>query len=95
VPKQLQLLKEIAATMDRWQREAAGPEFAAKAANRDAAAAVTADHGKELLDGVRKQIGVFENAEYERYGEAKRHAEFDRILKTAGLRCCACLRWRC
>ena len=84
VPKQLELLKGISATMDQWQREAAGPEFAAKAANRDAAAAVTADHGKELLDGVRKQIGLFENAEYMRYEAAKRHAEFDRILETGG-----------
>jgi CHASE3 domain sensor protein len=84
VPKQLQILKDIAARMDQWQRDAAGPEFAAKAANRDAAAAVIADHGKELLDGVRKQIGVFENAEYERYAVAKRHAEFDRIVETGG-----------
>jgi PAS domain S-box-containing protein len=83
-PKQVQLLKEIAATTDRWQREAAGPEFAAKAANKDAAAAMTADHGKEMLDSVRKQIGLFENTEFERYGDAKRHAEFDRIVKTAG-----------
>jgi len=84
VPKQLQLLKDIAATMDQWEREAAGPEFAAKAANRDAGATVTADHGKELLDGVRKEINAFENAEYERYEVTKRHAELDRILKTAG-----------
>jgi PAS domain S-box-containing protein len=84
VPKQLQLLKDIAASMDRWQREVAGPEFAAKAADKDASIAATADHGKELLDGARKQIKVFENAEFDRYEEAKRHAELDRILKTAG-----------
>ncbi len=84
VPRQLQLLKDIAAKMDQWQREAAGPEFAAKAANRDAGAAVTADHGKELLDGARKEIGIFESAEYQRYEDAKGRAEFDRILKTGG-----------
>ena len=84
VPRQLQLLKDIAATMDRWQREAAEPEFAAKAANKDAAAAVDTDHGKELLDGVRKQISAFENSEFDRYEQAKRHAELDRFLKTAG-----------
>jgi PAS domain S-box-containing protein len=84
VPKQMQMLKEIAATMDQWQREAAGPEFAAKAAKRDAVAAVTSDHGKELMDGVRKQIMLFENAEYQRYDDAKRRAEFDRIMKTGG-----------
>jgi len=84
VPKQVQMLKDIAAATDRWQREAAGPEFAAKEANRDAVAAVTADHGKELLDGVRKQIAAFESVEFDRYGAAKQHAEFDRVVKTAG-----------
>ena len=82
VPKQLQLLKDIAAGMDQWQRVAAGPEFAAREAGRDAATTVTADHGKELLDGVRKQIAQFENAEYVRYDQAKRQAELDRVLKT-------------
>jgi PAS domain S-box-containing protein len=83
-PNQLQLLKQIASIMDRWQREAAGPEFAAKAANKDAAAAITSDHGKDLLDGVRKQISSFENVEFGRYADARRLAELDRILKTAG-----------
>ena len=82
VPRQIQMLKEISAGMDLWQRDAAGPEFAAKAANRDAAAEVTSDHGKELLDSVRKEITDFENIEFMRYDAAKRHAEFDRILKT-------------
>jgi PAS domain S-box-containing protein len=84
VPKQLQLLKDIAARMDEWQRVAAGPEFAAKAENKDPAAAVSADHGKEMLDGVRKEIALFENAEYERYSAAKRLEEIDRIATTAG-----------
>jgi PAS domain S-box-containing protein len=84
VPKQMQLLKDIAAAMDSWQKEAVGPEFAAKAANRNAAQAVASDHGKELLDGVRKQIGTFENVEYDRYEATKRRAELDRIVKTAG-----------
>jgi PAS domain S-box-containing protein len=84
VPKQLQILKQIAATIDQWQREAAGPEFAAKEANRDAAAAVAADHGNELLDGVRTQIGQFEAFEYQRYSAAKERAEFDLVLKTGG-----------
>jgi PAS domain S-box-containing protein len=84
VPRQIEMLKEISAGMDRWQREAAGPEFAAKSANRDAAAAVTSDHGKELLDAVRKQIADFEGVEFLRYAAARRHAEFDRILKTGG-----------
>jgi CHASE3 domain sensor protein len=62
-PKQLDLLKSIAAITDRWQREVAGPEFAAKAANRDTAEAVANDHGKDLLDTARRQIVTFENAE--------------------------------
>jgi len=84
VPPQLQLLRQIAASMDRWQREVAQPEFAAKEANHMTGAAVTTDHGKELLDGVRKQIASFETAEYERYEQTKRHAELDRVLQSAG-----------
>jgi len=83
-PKQLDLLKSIAAITNRWQREVAGPEFAAKAANRNAAQAVANDHGKDLLDTARRQIVTFENAEYDHYEAAKRNAEFDRVLKTAG-----------
>jgi PAS domain S-box-containing protein len=84
LPRQVELLKQISAGMDRWQREAAGPEFAAKSAGRDAAAAVASDHGKDLLDAVHKKIAVFENVEFQRYDEAKRRAEFDRLLKTGG-----------
>jgi PAS domain S-box-containing protein len=84
VPKQMQLLKDILTTMDQWQRQVAGPEFAEKAQNQDTAAAVSADHGTQLLDGVRKQIAIFENVEYQRYQDAKSLAEFDRILKTGG-----------
>jgi len=84
VPKQLAILKDISAKMDEWQRLAAQPEFAAKAANRDTAAAVSTDHGKELLDGVRKEIGLFETAEFQRYDAAKRHEEIDRIVETGG-----------
>jgi PAS domain S-box-containing protein len=83
-PRQLQALKEIAAGMEQWQHQAAGPEFTAKEANKDAAAAVSADHGEELLDGVRNQINLFENAEYQRYSQAKGHADFERVLKTGG-----------
>jgi len=84
MPRQLDLLKQIAASMDRWQREDAAPEFAAREAGKDAAAAMSADHGKQLLDGVRRQITDFENAEYDQYEAAKAHAELDRVLKTAG-----------
>ena len=46
MPGQLQRLNEISITLDRWQREAAGPEFAAKAANKNPMAAlVTAGTG--------------------------------------------------
>jgi PAS domain S-box-containing protein len=83
-PHQVELLKQIGASMDKWQHEAAQPEFAAKAAGRDAASEVAAGNGKMLLDGMRKQIAAFENAEYDQYESAKRHAELNRILKTTG-----------
>ncbi|HEX4085699.1 MAG TPA: PAS domain S-box protein [Chthoniobacteraceae bacterium] len=83
-PRQLQSLKDIAAEMDHWQRDVAQPEFAAREANHQSGAAVTTDHGKEMIDNVRKQIAGFEAAEYERYEQAKQHAELDRVLKTAG-----------
>ena len=83
VPAQIQLLKDIATGMDQWQRNAAGPEFAAKSSGRDTAAAVVSDHGKEMLDAVRAKISAFETAEYQLYAAAKRHAEFDRIVETA------------
>ena len=82
--KQLDILKQIAATMDRWQREDAGPEFTAEAASKGGVAPLIADHGKELLDGVRKQIAAFEDAEFASYAEAKHRAELNRVLKTAG-----------
>ena len=66
-PKQLQLLQHIAAirTDGSGKRRRRNSRQRRRTGTRRRR--YTADHGKELLDNARKQIRIFENAEYERY----------------------------
>ena len=88
-PAQIDTLAKIRATLERWQREAATPEFSAKQTGQDVTALVARGHGKELMDDIRVQLGAFERAQNEIYDRARSHAEMERMAKTAafGLLC--------
>ena len=81
-PKQLELLDQIRAGLEGWQREAATPEFAAKQENRDVAGLVARGRGKDIMDDLRLQVATFERAEMDIYEKVKSRAEFERIVKT-------------
>ncbi|MEA3187636.1 MAG: hypothetical protein QOD99_1466, partial [Chthoniobacter sp.] len=83
-PRQTEILTRIRANFERWQREAAAPEFAAKQENKDVAAMVSRGNGRQITESIRADVSEFERGEMEIYQKTKSNADIGRVLKTAG-----------
>ena len=83
-PEQLARLSKISQGVERWQREIAAPEIAAKQANKEVTPMIAGDAGRKIMNEVRALILQFESAEMTSYQKARSHAEIVRLLKTLG-----------
>ncbi len=70
--------------VDLWSHQIAAPAINAKATGRDFLPIIMQSSGRELMANAHSALSEFERAQSAVYEQARRHAEFLRILKAAG-----------
>lgn len=84
-PQQTEPLARIRTNLERWQREIALPEIAAKQEGKDVATMVTRGAGKTLMEQIRTDLESLDRDELAAHDRVKSREQLSRIARTIGV----------